>query len=177
MGAYTPVQTSYSDSPAAGYAGQIADFGRDPDVLPARSVEVSAEIPFGFAVVHDPSAPVTDQDVQLPAGATNKVAGIVLLSHSHSNAPDGDLGTTGLKPGALMDVMQWGRVKVTCEDGCAVGDRLFIRFSGGTGAGTCRSTDAGGGTCIDATKIGKWVTKANAGAIATLEINTTAELD
>lgn len=170
----TPVQTSYLDNPPLPYAGLAGDASEGTQIVGAFNTEASAEIPFGFVVARDNTSPydVNGNGAKLPAASTDKLLGVTRHSHAFSNSPNGDLGSTGLKPGAMMDVLRLGRIWAACEDGCSPGDRLFVRYtSAGTGKGTLRSTDAGGSTCIDATTKGEWQTKASAGAVAMIDID------
>lgn len=171
--ATTPVQTSYLDNQPLPYAGLMADTD-DSEVYPAYNAEASAQIPFGFAVARYTTAPydVWGNGVKLPASAADVIMGICRHSHAYSNAPGGDLGATGLNPNAVLNVLRRGRIWAVCEDGCAPGARLWIRYTAaGTGKGTLRSTDAGGSTCLDATTKGEWQTAAAAGAVAMIDVN------
>lgn len=174
--ATTPVQTSYLDQIPLPYAGLAGDCA-DDSIASFFNTEGAAEIPFGFAVARDNTSPydVNGNGAKLPSaasGAGGTLAGVVRHSHAYSNSPNGDLGTTGLKPGAMMDVMRVGRIWAICEDGCSPGDRLWVRYTAaGTGKGSLRSTDAGGSTCIDATTKGEWQTKAAALAVAMIDID------
>lgn len=177
------VQTTYLDKPAVAFAGMMADGGNDAtgSVKAMYNTEGSAEIPFGFAVARDNTAPydVNGNGAKLPSansGAGSQVCGIVRFSHAVSNSPNGWLGSTGLKPGAMMNVLRKGRIWAVCEDGCSAGDRLWVRYTAaGTGKGSCRSTDAGSSTCTDCTALGEWQTKAAALGLAVLEVDFTNE--
>lgn len=169
----TPVQTSYLDQIPLPYAGLAGDASEGTQIVGAFNTG-AAEIPFGFVVARDNTSPydVNGNGAKLPALAADKLLGIVRHSHAFSNGVGGDLGTTGLKQGAMMDVMRVGRIWAICEDGCSPGDRLFVRHTAaGTGAGSLRSTDAGGSTCIDATTKGEWQTKAAALGVAMIDID------
>lgn len=171
------IQTTYLDQAPLPFAGVIAEPSPEPPVS-AINTEVSAEIPFGYAVARDNTAPydVNGNGAKLPAAGTDKLLGIVRHSHAYSNSPGGDLGTAGLKPGAVMSVQRKGRIWAVCEDGCVGGDRLFVRHTtAGAGKGALRATDAGGSTCIDATTKAEWQTKAAALGVAILEIDFTNE--
>jgi hypothetical protein len=172
-----PIQTTYLDQAPLPFAGVIAESETEPPVT-AINTEVSAEVPFGYAVARDNTAPydVNGNGAKLPAGGADVLLGIVRHSHAYSNSPSGDLGTVGLKPGAVMSVQRKGRIWAVCEDGCSPGARLFVRHTvAGAGKGTLRATDAGGGTCIDATTKAEWQTKAAALGVAILEIDFTNE--
>lgn len=167
------IQTTYLDQAPLPSAGVIAEPNPEPPVT-AISTEGSAEIPFGFAVARDNTAPydVNGNGAKLPAGGADVLLGIVRHSHAYSNSPSGDLGVSGLKPGSVMSVQRRGRIWGICEDGCVPGNRLFVRYTvAGTGKGSLRATDAGGSTCIDATTKGEWQTKAAALGVAVLEID------
>src|SRR5688572_17832835 len=99
----TPVQTSYLDNPPLPYAGLAGDASDGTQIVGAFNTEASAEVPFGFAVARDNTAPydTNGNGAKLPSAASG--AGGTLLGivrHSHAYAPS-DLGTTGLKPLAM----------------------------------------------------------------------------
>lgn len=173
----TPVQSTYLDNPPLPYAGLAGDGSEGTQIVGAFNTEASAEIAFGLAVVRDNTAPydVNGNGAKLPSaasGAGSVLLGIVRHSHAFSNSPGGDLGTTGLKPGTMMDIMRVGRIWAICEDGCSPGDRLFVRHTAaGTGRGSLRATDAGGATCLDATTKGEWQTKAAALGVAMIDVD------
>lgn len=172
------IQTTYSDTPEAAFAGQLI-YG--DLIVPMTNDEASAEIAFGLAVVLDPSSPATDQSATLPTAETNKVWGIVL----HSNAYDrtytladgstgGELGTTGLMPGAVMNVLRKGRVWVTAQTAVTPGDRLWVRAVATGDEVLGGLEDADDGTdMIDCTSQGVWCTTAAAGDLAILEVDFT----
>lgn len=183
---FVGIQSSYVDQYAAAYAGMIADGGQVRDIKTLMSAEASAQIPFGVAVAFKPS-PTYDTDATMPANSTDLVAGILVHSHDYARQfvvtqPDGttatvgDLGTTGVAPGAHLGVMRKGRIWVVVEDGCAVGDRLYVRYSSHTGVGTqlgaIRAT-ADSGYTIDLTKVGQFVTSCAAAGLAMLEVDFT----
>ena len=168
-----PVQTTYLDRAGLGYAGEIADGGA-AEVAPAFNTEAATSIPFGFAVARDNTAPygVSGNGAKLPASAGDVIYGLVRMSHAYSNSVNGDLDAVGLKPGAVMNVVRKGRIWAICEDGCAPGARLFVRYTAaGAGKGTCRATDAGGSTCLDVTTKGEWQTTASALGLAILDLD------
>lgn len=171
-----PVQTSITVAPSVAFAGQLYDAAQN-DMMTLKNAEASASMPFGAIVAFKTSSPTSDKDAILPAASTAKAAGVIVHRHNYARTftlPDGtvagELDSTGLVVGVTFSALRSGRIYVICEDGCNVGDRLFIRYSGGT-LGAARSTDAGGSTCIDATNQGQWLTKASAGAIAVLEVD------
>lgn len=169
------VQTSVLVTPARAFAGMLADDAKNDTITMRNSDSVS--MPFGAMVAYLTSSPATEQDTILPAASTAKIVGPLVHKHNYARTftlPDGtvagELDATGLVVGVSFAVLRQGRIWVICEDGCNPGDRLFIRFSGGT-LGASRSTDAGGSTCINANNQGQWLTKASAGGIAKLEVD------
>lgn len=170
-----PVQTSVSTAPAIAFAGQLADDAEN-DIITLLNAEASASIPFGSIVSFKTAAPVSDKDAILTAAAGNKKAGIVVHRHNYAKAftmngvTVGEMDDTGLLVGITFSCLRSGRIFVICEDGCNVGDPLFVRYAGGT-LGAARSTDAGGSTCTDLTNVGTWLSKAGAGGIAKLEVD------
>lgn len=176
------VQTTYSDAPAAAYSGLL--IGDDHDIIPMKNVEASAEMPFGAAVCFKLSSPATDQDAVLPAAETDTVCGIVVKSNVYDRtytlmdgSTAGELGTTGLKPGAMLNILRKGTIWVYCRTAIAVGDRLWVRAvaSGGSPAeflGAPENADDGTDT-IDCTKQGVFMSSCAAGGFAKLEVDFT----
>lgn len=162
------VQTSYSTSLTAAFEGMKADSGAC-EVWSMVNNEASLEIPFGHGVAFEGST--DEQGALSPDALTDKLAGILLHSHDYSNSPNGDLGTLGVKAGGVLNVMRKGRIWAVCANGCAIGDRLFVRVLGGT-EGELRSA-ADGVNTIDATTQGVWLTTATAGNLAVLEVDFT----
>jgi hypothetical protein len=130
-------------------------------------------MPFGIAVKEGTG----DNDANLPGAGTDKLAGILL--HSHAYDKNNELGTTGLKPKAVLGVLRKGRVYVTVEEAVVKGDRLFVRHTagvGGTQKGAVRKSAVGGET-VDATKQGVFLTSASAAGLAVLEVDFVNEPD
>lgn len=173
--ATTPVQTTYPDALALPFPGVEADCSTPSSKVPAFNTEASAEIAFGLGVARDNTAPydVDGNGAKLPAATGDKLLGIVRHSHAYSNSPNGDLGTTGLKPGAVMTVMRIGRIWGIAELGATPGQSLFIRCtSAGSGKGSLLNSDPGSSTVVATTgKIGEWQTKASALGVAIVEVN------
>lgn len=170
------IQTTFNDMPSTAFAGLMTD-GDDHRIYPMKNADV-VSMPFGRAVAFKPSGATTDQDATLPANSTDLVAGILVKSDQYDRTyslagggTGGELDATGLVVGAMLNIMTEGTVWAICEDGCTPGLRLWIRYSGGLGLGTCRATDAGGSTCLTANGQGKWLTTATAGALAKLQVN------
>jgi len=169
------VQTTYSDAPARGFEGMIV--GKDFDVMPMINAAASASIAFGRAVIFKSGG--NAQDADLPSAETDKVAGIVVHSNAYSraytdsNGTFGDLDSTGLRPGVMMNVLRKGVVLVICEDGCTKGDRLWVRAVGSTPpeylGGLNNADDST--DMIDCTGQGQWLETKAAGELAMLEVD------
>lgn len=169
------VQNSVLVAPSIAFAGMLVD-GAATNAITMKNAEASASMPFG-AIVSFKSGGATDKDAVLPAASTAKLTGVIIHRHNYERTftlPDGttvgELDSTGLLVGITFSCLVAGRIYVICEDGCNPGDRLFVRYAGGT-LGAARSTDAGGSTCINANNQGRWLTKATAGNVAVLEVD------
>ena len=168
-----PVQTTYTDYALATagvpFAGMLADNGDDVGIKPMINAEASAQIAFGEPVArYAAGGPATAKKL---ATSADIVAGIVVQSNAYSNAPGGDLGTTGLNPGAMMNVLRSGRIWALCTTGCAIGDRLFVSYTAGgpyTAAGQLGNVTQAL-TTIDCTTKAEWQTAAAAGVVAILD--------
>jgi hypothetical protein len=171
------VQSAFNDMPAIGFAGQLT--GSTNHVIDSAKNADSVSIAYGFAVAFKPSGATSDQDATLPANSSDSIKGIVfksdVLGRTYSIAgggTGGELDSVGVVATGMMSTLIVGEMLATCEDGCTPGARLWVRYtSAGTGKGTLRASDAGGSTCIDATKQGEWLTTATAGGIAKLRVN------
>lgn len=167
------IQTTYTNKPVLGIEGQLAD-GGEHDIMPMYNSEASAEIGFGRAVKFG-STSGTDQDALLPTAETDIIAGIVVFDHSHSSSAGGDLGTVGIRPQGMLNVLRKGRILVKCEDGCTPGQRLWVRAVGSTPPeylGGLNSADDST-DMIDCTNQGVWLTTAAAEGLAVLEVDFT----
>lgn len=143
-------QTSVSASgQAVGVAGQVFDNAEVKDIISAFSEEVSAEIAFGSGVVHG----VNDQGALIPTLAADKTMGVVAWGMNHMPGANGDLGTTGLKPKAGLQVMRKGRILVQLDVGVVsvtpYTDRAYLRWA------------ANGGNTV----LGRWGKASDAGNI------------
>jgi hypothetical protein len=172
-----PVQTSVSDAPSVAFEGLLV--GTQHEIVGMKNAHASAEIAWGMGVVFKAGANA-EFEATLPALETDKFCGIVVKSDVYDRtytladgSTGGELGTTGLKPGAMMNVLRqiWAR----CEDGCAPGDKLWVRCTVGSPAGTeylGSLNNADEGTeMIDATAVGTWLTTAAAGGLAILSLD------
>jgi len=163
------VQTSYSAAPAKALSGQLAD-SAPHTIVSMVNEEASAEMRFGVAVAQGSA----DDGALLPDEASDEIVGIVV--HSHAYHKTQELGSTGLKPGVVMDVLRKGRIWVTCRSGCTKGDRLYVRqdITGGGTEFEGAPEDAADTDNIDCTNQGRWMTTASAGELALLEVDFTA---
>lgn len=162
------VQTTYSTAPDIGLPGQLADNGPN-DVVTGINMEASAAMPFGAAVCFEGGT--RDDGMLRPAAVEDLVAGIVLRSLAYEVD---NLTNDAVNAGGVVNVLVKGRVYVTCEDGCAPGDRLHVRAvtAGAEVAGALLAA-ADGTDTIDCTTQGIWRTTAAAGALAVLEVDFT----
>lgn len=162
------VQTTYNINPGTGYAGQIVR----QDIMISKRIG-SAEILFGYGVC--PHA--TDEDkVILPAANTDKVVG--LLARSHFHAPDIEVNAagTGLKDGALGNIMVKGAMLVTAEDAVAWLARGYVRCTAGGDAAEKVGGIVGaaeGAETIDTSKQIQHQAAAAAGALVLVEVDFT----
>lgn len=170
------MQTEVLDRMPIGIPGQLADlhtaeFG---DVVSATSEEASAEVPFGVMVKDG-----TDDDLVKNVNATNnKLAGITVFAHNFDYPVQ--RGDVGLKPGVTFGVLRKGRIYVRVEDAVTPASEVHVRaVTGGVnGYGTAGAETAGAfrGTqdatdTIDITGFAKYTSSADAGEIATVEID------
>jgi hypothetical protein len=153
---------------AVAIEGQLADSGPH-DIMSFVNSEASAEIRFGQAV----NFGATDGSVLSPDNTSDVLAGIVVHSHDYS---DSQLGTSGVKPTNMLNVLRKGRIWVRSEDAVSVGDRMFVRcvIAGAEKEGAIR-TSSDSTDCIDAGVQGVFVTSCDAGELAILEVNMTAK--
>lgn len=167
------VQTTFTYNFTPAIEGALADDGPH-DIIPMRSKEASAEIAFGRCV--KPEGSTDDAGALFPTAESDVIVGITVHSNAYAVGTGGNLGDTGMKPGAIMNVLRKGRIWARCEDGCsAFTDRLWVRAVGSTPPeylGGCTADDDGTDT-IDCTKQGVWLTTAAAGELAVLEVDFT----
>lgn len=127
------MNTSYAEQDAA-FAGMLADTGRLTDRAPYVQGEATAEIGFGYGVAEGTAAPQAGglNGAILPVDANSVFAGV--LQHAYDYDSRTELGTTGIKPGAALNVLKKGRVWVYTEGTIAKGATLFWRHTVGTDA-------------------------------------------
>lgn len=163
------VQSSYGNTLTVALEGQLADDG-DHDVIAMTNAEASASIAFGRAVKKGTG----DTEALLPAAETDEVVGITMHSHAYSNGENGDLDDTGMKVGAVMNVLRKGRIWVRVNGAVvAFTSRLWVRAVGSTPPEYLGGIeDADDSTdMIDCTKQGQFITSAATGELAVLEVN------
>lgn len=118
-------QTSYSRSPSASaFAGQLGDSGEHR--IESWVADQGTDLPAGVAVTVK-----SEGKADLPAGLTEKLAGISLNSFARS--PDDLTGTAAIKDGATFDVLTEGAVWVVVEEAMAVTDNVYVRTAANTG--------------------------------------------
>lgn len=162
------VQTSYGTTRTKAIEGALADDGPH-DVIPLYNAEASAEIAFGRGVKQG----TTDDGALLPTAQADKIAGITL--HTDQYAAE-ELGTTGMKPKAVMSILRRGRVWAMARSAVTPGDRLYVRaVSSDTGFETKGGLeDAADSTdMVDCTAQGVWRSTAAQGELAVLEVDFT----
>lgn len=163
-------QTSVATSLTRAFAGMLADSGPH-DILSGYNGEASAEMPFGVVI----NETTTEQKYELPDAGGDKCRGVVVHSHAYSKGPsDPALGTTGIKAGFPISVLRKGRIYMTVEDGCTAGQRLYTRIlagAGGSQEGAVRTTDPGGGECIDTRAAMETLSSCSAGGVAVVSVD------
>ena len=166
-------QTSVSESPAIGFAGQLADTSNKRS-LSKYNDEASAEMPFGIMVVKG-----TDEDDGVllchtsAAVSADIMQGVVM--HSHAYAKDTELGDDGLKSTVSLDVLTHGRIYVLPEEAVTPGDAVRVRVvtAGAEVKGAFRTT-ADSTDCVDISSFARWVRGGSSTVPAILELDMTA---
>jgi hypothetical protein len=167
------MQTNYN-YPAAAIAGMLANIG-EKRVDSYVQAEASAEIAFGlgvaFSAAQDAGTPA--QALKL-AASTDKIAGIVV--HSHAYDVRTELGTVGVKPKAMLGVLQEGDVWVNVEEAVTPTSEVWVRHTA-NGAGKLNPGEFR--TDIDTDKAIRWYgaqfqTSTTGAGLALLRINMSA---
>lgn len=98
--------------------------------------EASAEIPFGVCVAQGS----TDKSAIKLAATSDKLVGIVMFRHGYADTIE--LGTTGLKPGVTMEVLDEGECWVIVEEDVTPASAPLVRavVAGAEIAGAFRDT-------------------------------------
>lgn len=133
-------QTSISRQ-AVAVPGLLADNTRAKDCLTAASEEASAQIPFGVMVKRG----TADSGVLKLTSTSDVLAGITVFGQSYSHATTfalEDVGTTGLQPGCILNILNKGTIYVPVEEDVTPADRVFVRAIATTGevAGAFRAS-------------------------------------
>ena len=170
------MQTEILSRMPIGIPGQLADlhtaeFG---DVVSETNEEASAELPFGVMV----KAGTGDDLVKNITTTADKLVGVIV--HAQNFAIPVQLGETGLKPGVTFGVLRRGRIYVRVEDAVTPDDEVHVRAviggangygeAGAESHGAFRGSDDGTDT-IDITAFARWITSAEAGEVAVVEID------
>lgn len=163
-------------------AGQLSDNGEGVDIVSRFSEESSAELAFGTAI--KPGTAL--RSVKKLTAITETVEGFSVWGFNHSPGSSGDLGTTGLKPKAGLQVIRKGRLYVVVDPSVTsitpYIDRAHIRAvaNGGDNVIGAVNKAADGITTIDSTKQVQFVGALMLAAdgvtkIAEVEVNFTNE--
>ena len=163
-------QTSVAN-PAIAIAGQLADNTLGKDCLSKINGEASAEIPFGVMVGKGSA----DDEVLKLAAASDKLAGVSVYGAAYARTAGGatlELGSTGLTPNTLMDVLNVGRIYVFPEDAVTPASEVHVRaVAGGSEvAGAFRGTAYGTDT-INVSAFCRWITSGSSSTPAVVEID------
>lgn len=165
------IQTGYNVAMDRGIDGALADDGPH-DVVARYNEEASAEIAFGRAVKQG----TNDRGCKLPTAQADEIMGVVVHSNTYSKGTStSDLGSTGVRAGGLLSILQRGRLLVM-NRGAAVGpsSRLYVRaVSSDTGFETKGGLEgaADAAKMIDCTKQGKWRGTIAQGALGVLDVD------
>lgn len=159
-----PLDTlSYAEQ-ARAYAGMKSDL-RNDTVESYIQGEASAEIPFGVAVAQGAASAIagTPDKAILMVDVNSVVVGVHV--HAHNYDRESQLGTTGLKPTNLMNVMRKGQIYMIHEGAVTKGAPCFVRHTaggGGTVKGVVRA-DADTATAVSTAALTFAETKASLG--------------
>lgn len=127
-----PVQTTYSLSPAAAFAGLLFDTHGNKLLTAAIQSETTEEIPFGTFVARGSTtdALLKPKALRLASGADH-IFGAV--AHSHAYNRETDLGTVGLKPKTQMTIVEGGCLWMLAEQDLVQTDLVYARYATGVG--------------------------------------------
>ena len=155
-----PVQTTYSEEQVVAHEGQRSDLGLI-DVV--SKVAQDSDVKYGRAVVRG----TADNQAKLPTTTGQAFMGITSSTTAGvANASDVHL----YEENREMNIVDFGRIWVICEDGCVPGDSVFFRHtaSGSEEIGSLR-TDA---DTADADEIAgaTFETTASAGGLALVQL-------
>jgi hypothetical protein len=166
-------QTTYSNTPARGFAGQVL---RADIVVGKIQGEATAVIPFGYGVCPHAS---DSSKVILPAAETDRVIGILARSHEYMDgiSYNPDVTPGGVMPGANLNIVRKGRMLVLAEDATTAYGRGWVRCTAGVApeyVGGIVSADEGTET-IDCTNYIEFQEAVAAQALVEIEFDFTRE--
>ena len=125
-----PLNTTYAEQ-EAGFAGML--YGTGPKQVESFvQGEASAEVPFGAVVAQGTAGSAGTPDKAILMVDANSVP-VGVLIHSHAYNRETQLGTTGVKPTNVIDVMRKGRIYALFEGSVTKGNNAFIRHTAGVG--------------------------------------------
>lgn len=133
MALVNEINLSYAEQ-TVGFPGQLADLSPSTKESMVQG-EASAEIPFGAGItigtVGDISTVASPTTAVLPSSSESDFEGVVLHSHSYVPAAGygAELGTTGVKPKAMLSILRKGRVYVQVEDAVTAGAQAYLRYT------------------------------------------------
>lgn len=141
-------QTTVLLNAVASFPGVLGDIGLDQQKASYFSQEAALQVQFGTAVMQG----AQDQGANiLTAGNVLNIIGVAVYSASFQRGIE--LGTVadangklGLLPNTQFNVLKRGRIWVLCEEAVTPASLVRVRCTNaGNGAGTFRTTSAGGG--------------------------------
>ncbi len=149
-------QLNYNVNMDVAFEGMLADSGKI-DALSKITEGASLEFGLGCALG------TSDNQVAPLAAIADKFAGVVI----HRHREEGELGDK-----VSVSVLRKGRIYVKVEEAVVKGDPAFVRAvaAGAERAGAFRKS-ADGTDTIDLTGKAEFVTSADAGELAVLDIN------
>jgi hypothetical protein len=159
-----PLDTlSYAEQ-ARGFEGMISDI-RDSTIESYIQGEASAEIGFGTAVAQGAASTQsgTPDKAILMVNGSSVVVGV--LVHAHNYDRESQLGTVGVKPTNLLNLMRRGQVYMKHEGAVTKGQPCFVRHTAGAGGsqkGVVRA-DADTATAVSTAALTFAETKASLG--------------
>ena len=141
-------QTVVNTLPNVAIAGQLADTGRDTNLASYFSQEASLQMQFGAMMMQGAD---DFGDNILTAGNVAKMVGVVVYSGAYQKGNElgavaDSNGKLGILPTVTHNVLKRGRIWVLCEEAVTPASVVRVRCTNaGNGAGTFRTTSAGGG--------------------------------
>lgn len=153
--ALAAVQTSYSQTLAAAFAGARIGFGRAPEMIRGYvQSEPTASIPFGVFVKRGAVAPVDNLLRPMALNLTSNADDVVgLVLHSNTYNPATDFATSspfGVLPGIALDILEMGQAWALVEQSVGPLDTPYVRFQNVNTTGTIGALrkDNGGGDAV-----------------------------